>query len=175
MNKKDKQPKWVWPLKSTIITFVLSLVFAYLSNTAVENINIPLGLVVLIIVIAIGIIFDLIGTAVTIVPEEELHARASKKIRGSKAAIKLAKNSAKVANIGCDVVGDVCGVISGAIGATMALKIMKYFSAGEYVQYIMTATISASIIGIKALTKEIAKDNATEIIGGIAKILPQGK
>ena len=60
----------------------------------------------LILVIALGILFDIIGVAVTVADEKEFHAMATKKVKGSKCAIKLIRNSAKVANICADVIGD---------------------------------------------------------------------
>ena len=62
----------------------------------------------LIIVIAIGIMFDLIGVAVTVGNEEDFHAQASKKIKGAKTSIKMIRNSAKVSNFCADVIGDIC-------------------------------------------------------------------
>ena len=83
---------------------------------------------ILSIVILIGVLFDLVGVAVTVANEEDFHAQASKKIKGSKTAIKMIRNSAKVANICNDVIGDICGVLSGAISAMLAVRIVNMFN-----------------------------------------------
>ncbi len=97
-----------WVIFISITTFILSLVFSFISNTAISKLSIIAGLIVLIIVIAIGILFDLIGVAVTVGNEEDFHAQASKKIKGAKTSIKMIRNSAKVSNFCADVIGDIC-------------------------------------------------------------------
>lgn len=97
-----------WVIFISIVTFILSLTFSFISNTVISNLSIIVGLIVLIIVIAIGILFDLIGVAVTVGNEEDFHAQASKKIKGAKTSIKMIRNSAKVSNFCADVIGDIC-------------------------------------------------------------------
>lgn len=107
MKKEEKKPH-SWVITIAITTFVLSLFFSYISNTAIAGLNVLPGIFILILVILIGVFFDLLGVAVTIAKEDEFHARASKKIKGSKTAIKLIRNSEKVSNVCADVIGDIC-------------------------------------------------------------------
>ena len=86
---------------------MLSICFSYVSTNGVSNLNLGASIFILILVIAIGIGFDIIGVAVTVANEEEFHAKATKKVKGSKASIHLIKNAAKVANFCADVVGDI--------------------------------------------------------------------
>ncbi len=97
-----------WAIKVTILSFILSIIFAYISDKAVSNLSVIPAIIILIVVILIGVIFDIIGVAVTVADESELHARATKKVKGAKESIKLIRNSAKVANICADVIGDIC-------------------------------------------------------------------
>lgn len=112
MKEKKEKPKSKnsnsWVIFIAITTFILSLTFSFISNTVISNLSIIIGLIVLIIVIAIGIVFDLIGVAVTVGNEEDFHAQASKKIKGAKTSIKMIRNSAKVSNFCADVIGDIC-------------------------------------------------------------------
>ena len=110
-NKKE-QSNMKWVIQSFFLTFILSVIFAYASTNGVSNLSIVPAILVLVIVILIGIIFDIIGVAVTVANEEEFHAKATKKVEGSKHSIKLIKNAPKVANICADVIGDICGVLS---------------------------------------------------------------
>jgi hypothetical protein len=90
------------------ITFVLSGIVSFISNNWIEKLNIILSIIILIAVVLLGIIFDIIGVAVTVAPEGDFHAKATKKAEGAKTSIKLIKNASKVANICADVVGDIC-------------------------------------------------------------------
>lgn len=109
-EKNDSALKWL--ITVTISSFILSLVFSYISTTAISDLKVLPSIIILLIVIFLGIFFDLIATSVTVANEQDFHARASKKITGSKTAIKLIRNSAKVANFCADVIGDICGVLS---------------------------------------------------------------
>lgn len=171
MKEKQKKERNNWVLIVFIATFILSLILSFISNTAIANMNIIAGVFVLVIVILIGIIFDLIGVAVTVGNEDDFHAQASKKIKGAKTSIKLIKNSAKVSNFCADVIGDICGVLSGAISAMIAFKLTEYYGMSSNLQFIFSALVSSITVGGKALTKEIAKNNSTKIIGFITKFV----
>ena len=171
MKDKKKKSGNNWALIVFVGTFILSLLLSFLSNTAIANMNIIVGVFVLILVILIGILFDLIGVAVTVGNEEDFHAQASKKIKGAKTSIKMIKNSAKVSNFCTDVIGDICGVLSGAISAMIAFKLTEYYGMSSNLQFIFSALVSSITVGGKALTKEIAKKNSTKIIGFITKII----
>ena len=118
-----------------------------------------------------GILFDLIGVAVTVAEEKDFHAKASKKIKGAKTGLKLIKHSSKVSNFCADVIGDICGVLSGAISALIALKLTEYYKMGSNFQFIISALVASLTIGGKAFSKDIAKNNSTKIISIISKIL----
>lgn len=105
-KKENSELKWFFTV--FITTFILSIVFSYISTNAIALLELFPAILVLIITIFVGIIFDIIGIAVTVAKEEELHAKATKKIQGAKTSIKLVRNSSKVANICADVIGDVC-------------------------------------------------------------------
>ena len=172
---KDKQKKTnnnnSWVIFIAIATFILSLLFSFISNTAIANLNIILGVIILIIVILIGVVFDLIGVAVTVGNEEDFHAQASKKIKGAKTSIKMIRNSAKVSNFCADVIGDICGVLSGAISAMIAFKLTENYGMSSSLQFVFSAIVSSVTVGGKAVTKEIAKKHSTQIIGFITKFV----
>lgn len=112
-----------------------------------------------------------IGVAVTVANEHEFHAKASKKIEGSKASIKLIRNAPKVANICADVIGDICGVLSGAISALIAMKITEQFGLSFNIQFILSATVAALTVGGKALGKGVANNNSTKIVHAVGIVL----
>lgn len=170
-TKKVKEKKDKWVVIVLISTFALSLLFSFISNTAIAKLDLIPSIVILIAVILLGIIFDMVAVAVTVGNEEDFHAQASKKIKGSKTAIKLIRNSSKVSNFFADVIGDICGVLSGAISAVIVLKMTEYYGASDNLQFIMSALVASLTVGGKAFTKEIAKKNSTKIIGLVSKFI----
>ena len=107
-KKVKSKGEWNWVIKVTILSFVLSIIFSFLSDTAASSLPIIPAIIVLALVIFIGVIFDIVGVAVTVADESEFHAKATKKVRGAKESIRLIKNASQVSNICADVIGDIC-------------------------------------------------------------------
>ena len=168
-NKEKEHSKIKWFIEVFIITFVLSICFSYISTYGVSNLNLVSSIIILIAVIAVGIIFDIVGVAVTVAKEHEFHAKATKKVDGAKASIKLIKNSTRVANICADVIGDVCGVLSGAISAMISAKITE--KTGANLQFIISAIVASITVGGQALGKELANKESTQIVHFVGIIL----
>ena len=168
-KKEDSNMKWV--IQSFVITFVLSIIFAYVSTNGVSNLSLLPAILILVFVILLGIIFDIIGVAVTVANEEEFHAKATKKVKGSKDSIKLIKNAPKVANICADVIGDICGVLSGAISALIAIKMASEIQLPFNIQFILSALVSALTVSGKALGKVIANKNSTAIVHKVGIVI----
>lgn len=162
-NKKDNS-ELKWFVTVFITTFVLSIIFSYISTNAISSLELFPAILILIVTIFVGIIFDIIGVAVTVANEEELHAKASKKIEGAKTSIKLIRNSPKVANICADVIGDICGVLSGSISALVTFKITEKFGLNFDLQFIISAIVASLTVGGKAIGKGIAQRNSTKIV-----------
>ena len=68
-----------WFIQVFIMTFILSMLFSYISANGVSNLSLIPAILILILVIGIGIFFDIIGVAVTVANEHEFHAKATKK------------------------------------------------------------------------------------------------
>ena len=68
-----------WIVTVFIMTFILSIVFNGVSNILLSKINIIIAFLILIIMIGIGIFFDMIGMAVATCEEAPFHAKAAKK------------------------------------------------------------------------------------------------
>lgn len=169
-NKKDNS-ELKWFVTVFITTFILSIVFSYISTNAISSLELFPATLILIVTIFVGIIFDIIGVAVTVANEEELHAKASKKIEGAKTSIKLIRNSPKVANICADVIGDICGVLSGSISALVTFKITEKFGLNFDLQFIISAIVASLTVGGKAIGKGIAQRNSTKIVHMVGKVI----
>ena len=160
-----------WIVKVIIITFILSGIISYISQNGIDHLNVISAIVVLIIVVFLGIFFDIVGIAVTVANEEHFHAKATKKAEGAKSSLSLIKNASKVANFCADVIGDICGVISGAIGTMIALKISNTYGISNNIQYLVSALVASITVGGKAFGKEIATNNSTKIVDKVGIVL----
>ncbi len=97
----------------------------------------------------------MLGLAVASANIEDFAAMASRKVKGSKQALILTKNADKVGSI-CDVIGDVCGILSGAAGASIVTKIVLT-AGGEFLPILIASLISALIAGFTIFGKSVFK------------------
>lgn len=159
-----------WPIKVFILSFILAALFSGLSSFCAD-LNVIILLTILIIVILIGILFDMIGVASLTSKEANFHAMSSKKIKGAKEAISLLRNSTIVSSICNDVIGDICGIVSGSLGAGLTSYIVLKLNGNILIVTILiTSFISALTVGGKALGKTLAMKKSDKIIFGVGKI-----
>lgn len=122
--------------------------------------------------IFIGVIFDAIGLSVATADDKIFHSMATKKVNGAKQAIKLINQKDKVSSFLNDVIGDICGVVSGSCGLAISLKLANIIEINPVlVTIITTSIISALTIGGKAFGKTIAINNCNEILFEFSKFL----
>lgn len=165
-----------WIIKVFILTFFICMIISGLSNLIASNANIIILLVITICIMFIGIIFDIIGTAVLTADEATFHAKASNKISGSKESIKLIKNASNIANFCNDIIGDICGIVSGSMGAMIAIIIANKFNFNPTIVALIVASIISSLmVGGKAIGKNIAIKKSDKIIFAVGKILNKTK
>lgn len=70
-----------------MLSFLISVSMSYISSEALKNVGNILAFVILLIFIAIGIVFDIVGMAATSATEKEFHSMAAKKVSGAKEAV----------------------------------------------------------------------------------------
>ncbi len=158
-----------WLLKVFLITFILSVLFNYLSSEVVEKLSLTVSIIVLVFFLLLGVSLDLVSTAVTAADEAPFHAKAADKKRGAKESVRLIKNADRVSNFCADVIGDVCGVLTGATGALIAVSIATSMEMKDYtlITMFMTATVTALTVFGKGVCKKFAIKNANSIINAI--------
>lgn len=169
-RKKLKNTNYKWIIKISILAFIISLIFSFISENIIKNVNLIISILILVIFISLGIIFDMIGVAVTSADIEPFHSMSSRKVSGAKEAVKLKKNADKVSSFCNDVIGDICGIISGSVGVTISIYLSKYIPL-MVSSLLVTAFIASLTIGGKALFKSVAINNSNEILYRFAKIL----
>lgn len=167
-NKKKTDYKWIATI--TILAFFISIIFSLLSELVLPNTGIIIGIILVFLFIALGILFDIIGVAVATASESPFHSMASQKVKGAKTAVSLKRNASKVSSFCNDVIGDICGIISGSAGASIAVTIANKASISILpITLIITALIAAMTIGGKAMGKGFAMDKSNEILFMFAK------
>lgn len=174
-NKKNNNLSFLkWPLAVLLISFVISMCFGILSEISLSNTGIALSIVVILVFMIIAILADMLSVAITACDVKPFRAMASKKVRGAKEAIKLQKNADRVASIFGDIIGDVCGILSGAAGATVTSVIISDQITG-FSAVVISSLVSAIIAGVtisgKALMKRYSMDHAESIVMKFAKFL----
>ena len=154
-------------------TFFLSFVLSLASEVSFRVVPLTISILLVLVVIFIGIMFDMVGIATVTADLKVLHAKASQKVPGAKVAVELVRNSARVSSICNDVVGDICGTLSGALGAAIVIEVLLQNPNinGLILGVSVTSMVASLTVGGKAYAKEIAIKNGTPIIFFIGKLL----
>lgn len=167
-----KKSNYKWIIIVTLLAFILSLIMSFISSIVLKNVTLIISIIVTFFFILLGIIFDIIGVAVTCGDEVVFHSMSARRIRGGKVGVKLIKNASKVSSVCCDVIGDICGIISGSAGVTIVAIISKTTNINILViSLLVTAVISALTIGGKAIGKNVAINKSTEVVTAVSKTL----
>lgn len=164
-----------WALFVTIFTFIVTIALGLLSNKLFTIIPLAGAIAIQLLLVAAGVLSDLVGIAVATADIPPFLSMASKKITGADRSIWLLKHAERVTNIFNDVLGDIFGVLSGATGATIVVMLIaniKELSPVElYAGIAMTSLIAAMMVGGKAAGKSFAMRNSREIVLGLGRLL----
>ena len=170
LAKKNKDFSWI--IRITIAAFLITLLFSLATENVLPYCNTVISVLIIIIFIILGVLFDMIGIAVTVATPKTFNSMATKNVRGSRACINLIKKASKVSSFCNDVIGDICGILSGSAGVTVALTISKEFNLNLLVvTIVITSIIGALTIGGKAMGKNVAINKSNEILYKFAEFL----
>ena len=123
------------------------------------------ALLILLLFIGLGIVFDIIGVAVTAADPKPFHSMASHKEKGAKQALMLLRSADRVSSVCNDVVGDICGIVSGATGAVIVAQLQTGFHVQSVLISVgVTALVSGLTIGGKAVGKPFAMKQSTRVV-----------
>lgn len=129
---------------------------------------------ILLVIILVGIIFDIIGMAVASADEKPFHSMAARRVPGAQESIRLLRNAERVSSICNDVVGDICGVVSGSASASIAAQVLAKFDNFAWPQLfvlIMSALAAGLTVGGKAIGKTYAVKSCTLIVHSVGKFI----
>ena len=146
-EKSRKNRKWI--IEIFFMAFLISFVFSFVSETFIPNLPVIFGILLIALFIALGIVFDMIGVAVTASDEKPFHSMSSRKVKGANIAVLLKKNA--------DKVGSFCATTFG---------FNPFFTS-----LFVTGLIAAITIGGKAIGKGVALNQSDMILYRVAKFL----
>jgi CBS domain containing-hemolysin-like protein len=161
-----------------LLTFFLSLAFSAFFRLTRAVVPFWFSTGILLIVVLLGIVFDIVGTAVTAAQEAPFHAMASDRVTGARTAMAMVRNADRVASFCNDVVGDICGTVSGAIGSALVIDLVIHYQVFRYedlISIIMVGLVAAVTVGGKAWGKAFAIQRANFIILQVGKAFENGR
>lgn len=168
----NRKSDFKWIINVSLLAFSITFVMTIFSESALANVSLIAGIFIVLLFIFIGIIFDMIGIAVTVADPKVFNSMAAKKIKGAKIALKLMKNASKVSSFCNDVIGDICGILSGAGASTIAVLIADKLEINIFwVILVITSLIAALTIGGKACGKSFAINRSNNILYRFSKIV----
>lgn len=171
--KKERNTTIRWVVTIFFVTILISGTISFTSDLLMANSSMFVAFIILLAIVFIGIIFDVIGVAVTSADEKPFHSMAARKVPGAQESIRLLRNAERVSSICNDVVGDICGVVSGSASATIAVQMLNNLKTGNetWIPLGMSALVAGLTVGGKAIGKTFAVHSCTKIVHGVGKIL----
>ena len=147
------KPDYKWIILIFTLTMVISGTMSFISSELLGRANLAVSFLILISIVLIGIIFDVIGVAVTSAEEKPFHSMASRKVPEAAEALRLIRNANRVSS------------------ATIAVKVLSGKSANPFVELLLSALVAALTVGGKAFGKTFAIHMSTPIVQTTARIL----
>jgi len=170
--KRQRHKTIRWVVTVFLSTVVISGIISLVSDEVMDSSSLPVAFLILLAIVMVGIVFDIIGMAVATADEKPFHSMAARKVPGSQEAIRLLRNAERVSSICNDVVGDICGIVSGSTAAVIVVQLQRDFSTTSVLISIgVTALISGITIGGKALGKSVAINDCTKVVYRVARIM----
>ncbi len=172
-SKRERNKNTRWVITIFFVTMLISGLISVLSDAIMSISGIIVAFLILLCIIVIGILFDIVGMAVATADEKPFHAMAARKVSGAREAIMLLRNAERVSSICNDVVGDICGVVSGSASATIAARVLQNFEFAwpQVITLFMSALVAGLTVGGKAIGKTFAVNSCTEIIYLVGQLI----
>lgn len=147
------------------------MLMSVISTALLNGVSWKGGLLVVLVIVAINVIFDMLGTAAAAGTERPFHAMAAKKVPGARHAIGILRRADQFSNFCNDVIGDICGIISGAAAFAVVGSLVMDAGGNRTVwDVLMVSVISALTVGWKALGKTLSIRYANSIIFQVGKL-----
>ena len=132
-RERERPGPYRWAVQVFFLAIVLSAALSLASETSLSGAGAAAAALVLAVFIGLGILFDIIGVAVTAADPRPFHSMAAHKEPGAKEALVLLRNAGRVSSVCNDVVGDICGIVSGTTTAVIVVRLQTAFALPESV------------------------------------------
>lgn len=132
--------------------------------------NPAVDVAVVIVVVATGVLCDMVGVASTRAKEQPFLSRAAKRTPGARQSLYLVRHADQVATVMSDLVGDTTGTVAGALAAAMVVRLAEPRSIAV-VTAIAVGILSAVTVGLKALAKYLAVHRAHSVVAVAGRLL----
>lgn len=172
-QKKERNKTIRWVITIFFVTIFVSGFISMISDQIMATSSMLVAFLILLAIVLLGILFDIVGVAVTSADEKPFHSMAARKVPGAHESISLLRNAERVSSICNDVVGDICGVVSGSASATIAAQILQNFkfSWPQMVSLLMSALVAGLTVGGKAVGKTFAIGSCTKIVHMVGRLI----
>lgn len=171
--RKERNKTIRWVITIFFVTMLVSGFISLASDVIMEASTIWVAFLILLVIVLIGIIFDIVGVAVTSADEKPFHSMAARKVKGAQEAIALLRSAERVSSICNDVVGDICGVVSGSASATIAAQMLQKMELNDLtvISLLMSALVAGLTVGGKAIGKSVAINSCTQIVTMVSRVI----
>ena len=160
-----------WATFIGLVTALLAMLMTVVSTALLNGVSWLGGLLVVLVIVVVNVIFDMLGTAAAAGTERPFHAMAAKKVPGARHAIAILRRADQFSNFCNDVIGDICGIISGAaafaVVGSLATEVGGNRTAWDV---FLVSVISALTVGWKALGKTLSIRYANSILFQVGKL-----
>lgn len=156
-----------------LIALVVAMAVGGPLGSVLETVSLQTAAMILLASIGIAILADIVAVAATAGEEAPFNAMASDKVPGAREALDVVRNADKVNSLCADVIGDVCGTVSGVVATPIIRSISQLYPD------VPTGVVSMAVIGVvafltiggKAAEKGFAVRASTSVILGVGKAI----
>lgn len=143
----------------------------------VESVSLGAAALILLGSIGVAVIADIVAVAATAASEDPFNAMASDRVPGAREALAVVRNAGRVNSICGDIIGDICGTISGFAATPVILSLSRlYPQIPTWVTSMLVIGIIAFLtIGGKATEKSYAVNASTSVILLVGKMIYYAK
>lgn len=175
--KKARNDSIRYSLFISFITLIIAFIINILATAILAGVGWAIGMLVVLVIILIGVFFDVLGIAATAAREEPFHAMCADKRPGAVEALRVVRNADKFSNFCNDVIGDIAGIISGVSTATVVIGLIRQMNIGEgsftyiFISVLFSSLVAALTVGGKSFGKSIAINYSTQITFAVGQVL----
>ena len=98
-QKKERNKTLRWVITIFFVTILVSGAISLVSEEIMAASSMVVAFCILLAIVFIGIIFDIIGVAVTSADEKPFHSMAARKVPGAQDAIRLLRSAERVSSM----------------------------------------------------------------------------